>query len=97
MTLLATLLWPALAANLLLGAGIGWLTGPPRGRMARWGALALVAAAGLSGGLALAGLVPGRAGLWLEGGALILAAYLIGAALLSTLLAATARRGATNR
>lgn len=79
MTLLTTMLWPALAASILLGAGIGWLAGLPRTGPARWGALALVLGAGLCGGLAAVGLVPGRAGAWTECAALLLAAYLVGA------------------
>lgn len=78
MILLASLLWPVLAASLVLGAGIGWLTGPPRTGSARWSTLALVAATTLSGGIALAGVVPDRPGLWLEGAALVLAAYCVG-------------------
>ena len=94
MILLASLLWPVLAASLILGAGIGWLTGPPRTGSARWSALALVAATTLSGGIALAGVVPDRPGLWLEGTTLVLAAYLAGATLLSGAvhLAGAARR-----
>lgn len=80
MILLASLLWPVLAASLVLGAGIGWLTGPPRTGSARWSALALVAATVLSGGIAVAGVVPDRTGLCLEGAALVLAAYWVGAA-----------------
>jgi hypothetical protein len=38
-------------------------------------------ATGLAGGLATWGLLPGRAGFWLEGGALGLGSYLIGAIL----------------
>ncbi|MCJ2045330.1 hypothetical protein MKK58_12435 [Methylobacterium sp. J-078] len=79
MTPLATMLWPALAASLLLGAGIGWLAGLPRTGPARWGALALVLGAGLCGALTAAGLVPGRAATWIECAALLLAAYLVGA------------------
>jgi hypothetical protein len=80
-TFLATLLWPALAASLLLGAGIGWITGLPQTRAAIWSALTLVLVTGIAAGLAVSGLVPGRAGLWVEGGASVLGAYLIGAAL----------------
>lgn len=81
MILLATLLWPALATSLLLGAGSGWLAGLPRTRGARGSALALVLATVACTGLALAGPVPGRPGLWIEGAALLLAAYLAGAVL----------------
>jgi hypothetical protein len=85
LTLLAILLWPALAASLLLGAGVGWLTGLPRNGPARSGALLLAFATCVAGGLAISGLVPGRAGLWVEGGALILGAYLVGAVILAGL------------
>lgn len=80
-TLLATTLWPLLATSALLGCAIGGVTGLPRTPTARWGSLALVLAAVAAGGLAASGLVPGRAGFWLDGGALGLGAYLIGAAL----------------
>jgi len=80
-TLLATLLWPLMASSALLGGVIGGLTGLPRTPAARRGALLLVVATGLAGGLATWGLLPGRAGFWLEGGALGLGSYLIGAIL----------------
>lgn len=83
MTLLATMLWPALAASLLLGAGIGWLAGLPRTGPASWGALTLVLGAGLCGGLAATGIIPGRAAAWIECAALLLAAYLVGAVLVA--------------
>lgn len=81
MTLLATTLWPLAIASALLGCTVGMLTGPPRTPAARWSARALVGAAALAGCLAASGVVPGRTGFWLEGGALGLATYLIGAAL----------------
>ncbi|MCJ2032928.1 hypothetical protein [Methylobacterium sp. J-068] len=81
MTLLATLLWPFLALSLLLGTGIGWLAGLPRTRAARWGAIALAVAACVTCGLAASGTVGGRAGFWIEGSAMLLGAYLVGAAL----------------
>ncbi|MGU3361868.1 hypothetical protein ACLBWX_16170 [Methylobacterium sp. M6A4_1b] len=81
MTFLVTTLWPLAVASALLGCLVGMLTGLPRTPAARWGALALVGAAALAGGLAASGVVPGRTGFWLEGGSLGLAAYLIGAGL----------------
>lgn len=81
MTLLATLLWPLVAASALLGAAVGGLTGLPRTPTARWTAVLLVLIAGLAGGLAVGELLPGRAGFWLEGGGLGLGSYLIGAIL----------------
>ncbi|GJD56091.1 hypothetical protein [Methylobacterium dankookense] len=70
-------LWPGLAGALVLGLGIGALWGwPHRAVPAALGlALAVLAA------LALSGAVPGRAGLFVESGALMLAAYLAGCAL----------------
>ncbi|KQO73268.1 MULTISPECIES: hypothetical protein [unclassified Methylobacterium] len=81
MTLLATLLWPLAAASALLGGAIGALTGLPRTPTARRSAGLLVLAAGLAGGLAAGGFLSGRAGFWLEAGALGLGSYLIGAIL----------------
>jgi hypothetical protein len=76
---LATFHWGWLLAALLLGFGMGWIAVVHRGHgvskyLAGWLAVlvaALVAAA-------LAHVVPGRAGYWLDLGLLILAAYLIG-------------------
>jgi hypothetical protein len=73
-TLVAAHLWPWLAGALLLGLGVGALAGPP-------GRLALAAGcAGLAALAVAASLVPGQAGLRLEGAVLMLAAYLVGAA-----------------
>ncbi|GJD47706.1 hypothetical protein OPKNFCMD_0416 [Methylobacterium crusticola] len=93
MILLATL-WPAVLAALLVGLGAGLWAGWPAGpaRRAAGGLLAL--GLGLAG-LALAGVVPGRAGLWLESAALLLAAYLGGCALAA--LASRLRRPAPLR
>ncbi|KQO71233.1 hypothetical protein ASF22_14930 [Methylobacterium sp. Leaf87] len=77
---LLTLIGPALVLGFLLGAVVGRFAGLPRTGPTLAGTLALVLAAAVAGGLSLAGLVPGRAGLWVEVGALILAAYLAGAA-----------------
>lgn len=85
MTLLATMLWPLVAASALLGCAIGGATGLPRTPGARWAALALVVSAALAGALAGSGLVPGRIGFWLECGALDLTGYLIGATLIAAL------------
>ena len=78
MSLLLATLWPGLAGGLLLGMAVGALAGLPSTRW-QWrtaGALALTVAA-LST-LAMTGRVTGRGGLWVESGALILAAYLAG-------------------
>ncbi|AWN35723.1 hypothetical protein [Methylobacterium radiodurans] len=71
-------LWPGLAVALLLGLGIGALAGWPQDRAIPLGLAA--AAAGL-GGVTASGLVAGPPGLWLESGALMLAAYAVGCAL----------------
>ncbi len=71
-------LWPGLAVALLLGLGIGALSGWPRDRAVPLGLSAAVL--GL-GGVSAAGVVTGLAGLWLDGGALMLAAYGAGCAL----------------
>lgn len=78
MTLLLTLLWPALAAALLLGGLVGAFAGLPRdrGTMAAGAIIATIAA--LLSGLAVIGPVGGRAGLWIEIAAFCLDAYLVG-------------------
>lgn len=81
MSRLVVALWPGLAAALALGLAIGALTGFPRMRATIVAsALALVALA-LLGALAASGTVPGRAGLWVEIAATVLACYLAGCAL----------------
>jgi hypothetical protein len=73
--------WGWLLASLLLGLAMGWIAVVQRGqgvskRTARWLALlvlALVAAA-------LARIVPGRPGYWLDLGLLMFAPYLVGCA-----------------
>lgn len=81
MIALLTLIGPALVLGFLLGAVLGRLAGWPRTRLTVAGTLALVLAAALAGGLSVAGLVPGRPGLWVDVAALLLGAYLAGAAL----------------
>jgi hypothetical protein len=81
MAYLVTFHWGWLLASLLLGLAIGWIAVVQRGqgvskRTARWLALlvlALVAAA-------LARIVPGRPGYWLDLGLLMFAPYLVGCA-----------------
>jgi len=75
MTLLVTMLWPALAAALLLGTGIGWLSGLPNRLTAP---LVLAAAIAAAFALNLSGWVPGRGGLFVESAALLLPAYALG-------------------
>ncbi|MDP4003744.1 hypothetical protein [Methylobacterium sp. NEAU K] len=78
MTLLLDGFWPGLAGAAALGLLVGALAGwPARPRVP----LALCGLAALLAALALAGLVPGLPGLWLEGAGLILPPYLAGCAL----------------
>ncbi|WP_288588487.1 hypothetical protein [uncultured Methylobacterium sp.] len=81
MLLLASIAWPGLLAALLIGLGTGFWVGPPAGRLPRLSALlvALLALACLA--TALAGLVPGREGFWVESAAAMLTAYLAGCGL----------------
>jgi len=86
MIFLATFHWGWLLAALLLGFAMGWIAVVQRGDgvskpLSRWlGALvaALLAAA-------LAHLVPGRPGYWLDLGLMMFALYLIGCAVGSAL------------
>jgi hypothetical protein len=88
MIFLAKFHWGWLLATLLLGFAIGWIAVVHRGhgvsrRAARW--LALLAAVLLA--TALARIVPGEPGYWLDLGLLMLALYLIGCAIGSWLRA----------
>jgi hypothetical protein len=82
MAYLAMFHWGWLLASLLLGFAMGWIAVVQHGqglstRMAFWLALlvaALVAAA-------LARVVPGRPGYWLDLGLIMFASYLIGCAM----------------
>ncbi|WP_348642167.1 hypothetical protein [Methylobacterium sp. WL6] len=71
-------LWPGSLAALVLGLGVGRLAGPPASP-------AIPAALGIAtlvlAGIALAGIVPGTAGFWLESAVAMLAPYLAGCAL----------------
>ena len=81
MVYLATFYWGWLLASLLLGLAMGWIAVVHRGRsvsklLVRWLALlvaVLVAAA-------LARVVPGRPGYWLDLGLIMFALYLAGCA-----------------
>lgn len=75
MILLLSFLWPGLSGTFALGLGAGWLSGLPRGALAP--AVLSLAIAALWGA-ALSGIVPGRAGLWVESAALMLPAYVAG-------------------
>ena len=82
MAYLVTFLWGWLLLSLLLGFAMGWIAVVHRGQgvskvAARW--LAVLAAVLV--GLALARVIPGRPGYWLELGLIMFAAYLAGCAL----------------
>jgi len=79
MVYLATFYWGWLSASLLLGFAMGWIAVVHRGRtvskrLARW--LAVLAAALVTA--ALARVVPGRPGYWLDLGLVMFALYLAG-------------------
>jgi hypothetical protein len=79
MMFLATFHWGWLLAALLLGFAMGWIAVVHRGHgvskvLARW--LSVLVAALLAA--ALARVVPGRPGYWLDLGLLMFALYLIG-------------------
>jgi hypothetical protein len=81
MAYLATFYWGWLLASLLLGLGMGWIAVVHRGpgvskTLARW--LALLAAVLVA--VALARIVPGRPGYWLDLGLTMFALYLCGCA-----------------
>jgi hypothetical protein len=74
--------WGWLLASLLLGLAMGWIAvvhrGPAVSRVAAWW-LAGLAAALVA--VALARLIPGRPGYWLELGLVMFASYLVGCAI----------------
>ena len=81
MAYLVTFHWGWLLASLLLGLAMGWIAVVHRGQgvsklTARW--LAVLAAAVVA--LALARVIPGRAGYWLDLGLSMFALYLAGCA-----------------
>jgi len=81
MAYLVTFHWGWLLASLLLGLAMGWIAVVHRGQgvsklTARW--LAVLAAALVA--LALARVIPGRAGYWLDLGLSMFALYLAGCA-----------------
>jgi hypothetical protein len=81
MAFLVTFHWGWLLASLLLGLAMGWIAVVQRGRgvpkrTSRW--LAVLAAALVAA--ALARVVPGRPGYWLDLGLIMLAVYLAGCA-----------------
>jgi hypothetical protein len=81
MAYLVTFHWGWLLASLLLGLAMGWIAVVHRGqgvskRTARWLAVLVAALAAV----ALARVVPGRAGYWLDLGLMMFASYLVGCA-----------------
>ena len=81
MAFLVTFHWGWLLASALLGLAMGWIAVVHRGqgvstRMTRW--LAVLAAALVAS--ALARVIPGRPGYWLDLGLVMFAMYLIGCA-----------------
>lgn len=82
MAYLVSFLWGWLLLSLLLGFGMGWIAVVQRGQgvskvAAAW--LALLVAVLV--GLALARVIPGRPGYWLDLGLMMFAAYLAGCTL----------------
>ena len=81
MAYLVTFHWGGLLGSLLLGLAAGWIAVVQRGQgvskvMARW--LSVLVAALIA--VALARLVPGRPGYWLDLGLVMFALYLAGCA-----------------
>jgi hypothetical protein len=94
MAYLVTFHWGWLLASVLLGLAMGWIAVVHRGpgvskMMARW--LSALVAALLA--LALAGVVPGRPGYWLDLGLIMFGCYLAGCAVGSWLRAWAVSRG----
>jgi hypothetical protein len=82
MAYLVTFHWGWLVASLLLGLAMGWIAVVHRGQgvsKAIAGALAVLAAVLV--GAALARIVPGRPGYWLDLGLIMFALYLAGCAI----------------
>ena len=81
MAYLVTFHWGWLLASLLLGLAVGWIAVVHRGqgvsKRTSW-ALAVLAAALVA--VALARLIPGRPGYWLDLGLIMFALYLFGCA-----------------
>ncbi|MEH3145945.1 MAG: hypothetical protein PGN34_11495 [Methylobacterium frigidaeris] len=78
MTILLAALWPALLTALLIGGATGFWAGLPAGGLSRVAAVTVAGLALVAAGLALSGIVPGRAGLWIESAGILLPAYLAG-------------------
>ncbi|MGO3926786.1 hypothetical protein NP284_00595 [Rhodopseudomonas pseudopalustris] len=81
MVTLATFSWSWLLGAAVLGFGMGWIAVVHRGRgVSKTAAIWLGAAGAVLLALALARLVPGRFGYWLDLGLIMLAVYLAGCA-----------------
>jgi hypothetical protein len=82
MAYLVTFHWGWLLASSLLGLAMGWIAVVHRGRsVSKPVARGLSALAALLVGLALARVIPGRPGYWLDLGLVLFAAYLPGCAI----------------
>jgi hypothetical protein len=95
MAYLATFHWGWLLASLLLGLAMGWIAVVQRGQgvsklLSRWLAGLAVALVGI----ALARVIPGRPGYWLDLGLILFASYLFGCAVGSWLRDWVVSRGA---
>ena len=81
MTYLATFHWGWLLASLLLGLAMGWIAVVHRGQgVSRKTSLWLAALAAALVAAALARIIPGRPGYWLDLGLMMFAVYLAGCA-----------------
>ena len=86
MVYLATFLWGWLLASLLLGLAMGWIAVVHRGQgVTRRVALGLAVLAAALVAAALARVIPGRPGYWLDLGLIMFALYLVGCAVVSWL------------
>jgi hypothetical protein len=81
MVYLATFLWGWLLASLLLGLAMGWIAVVHRGQgVTRRVALGLAVLAAALVAAALARVIPGRPGYWLDLGLIMFTLYLVGCA-----------------
>jgi hypothetical protein len=96
MVYLATFLWGWLLASLLLGLAMGWIAVVHRGQgVTRRVALGLAVLAAALVAAALARVIPGRPGYWLDLGLIMFALYLVGCAVGSWLRDWALSRNAT--
>ena len=78
---LAAFYWGWLSASLLLGFAMGWIAVVHRGQgVSKWVARCLAALVAVLVAAALARIVPGRFGYWLDLGLIMFALYLAGCA-----------------